>query len=514
MSFAKYAQFYKDNGFFAGSKIKCTVTDTTFIGEELILSKDNEVIRSMTIPTSGKVEFFTDESGTLVLSADNGTSTLSGTVEITNYATYNVTLAGSATDRARYAYADDVEMSGDTAVANIAYTGDVSSVTAVNSDPSLVSLSIDGNEITFRDAGNDKSGKCSITATVTATSDYDSADVTFYVNKLTGTYGSWEDASDEMIASMIAKADAGEIDLADYWNIGDTRTVTLQECEAGETLITNQPEQEIDLVLMHYIQNNGKYVLKTPLSEGRKIHPSFVIGLKDCLANRTSISFIEKTYTQAGVTYPRNSISSTYRYTYLENEQTEVEKWLNENMYGSLPLYIQNALKETLVRFNALNAIQGNISDNYDVPYIKTERKTKAMKIVLPSIYEICEDNVTVNTVGSSITGKTIYESENECYYGGSLLSNCFDYSYEGDLFSFYENQENRIKHKNNKSSEAIPYLTRTFGHYHTAYHTLSDHDRFDTNAIVNESGEADKYNMDDTTAQYIQRGISPIMFI
>lgn len=43
---------------------------------------------------------------------------------------------------------------------------------------------------------------------------------------------SWADGTDEQIAAMIQAADEGEINLADYWNVGDERTVQLSAMEA------------------------------------------------------------------------------------------------------------------------------------------------------------------------------------------------------------------------------------------------------------------------------------------
>ena len=85
MSFAKYAQLYRENGFFNGSKIRATITDNTFIGQEMILSKNDTTLQTRTIPVTGVCEFFTDESGTLTLSVDNGTTTLMGTVIVSAY---------------------------------------------------------------------------------------------------------------------------------------------------------------------------------------------------------------------------------------------------------------------------------------------------------------------------------------------------------------------------------------------------------------------------------------------
>lgn len=181
MSFAKYAQFYRDNGFFAGSKIKATITDNSFIGQTIILSKGRSILQTRIIPVTGVAEFFTDASGELTLSVNDGTSTLTKNVTVTTYGTYNVTVDGALSDTSRVAYANDVTMDSESATAKVAYTGDISTITAVASDTSLVNLSVNGNKILI--TGKGKTGSCNITATVAQTSNYQSASVTFRVNK-------------------------------------------------------------------------------------------------------------------------------------------------------------------------------------------------------------------------------------------------------------------------------------------------------------------------------------------
>ena len=525
MSLAKYMQFYKNSGFFAGSKIKVFIADETFYGSNLIVSKDGNVIATSAI-VGEETDIYTDDSGILDISAENSNGdVVTGTVEITAYGTYYAHLSGTYTDRSRYIYKDKEDITLDepsqTDSIKIAYTGDVSDITAVSDDDSVIDISVEDNVITVINKNADKQKKCTVTATVAETEDYDSAEINFNVNVLTGIYGTWQDATDDVIVNMINMADNGEIDLAEYWNIGDTRKVHLNPIAAGSGLIVNQPEQEIELVLMHYTQNSGKYVLTEPMAGGRRVHPSFAIGLKDCLVNRTSISYIQKSYAQNGVTYPNRSISSTLNFPYFLSEESELEGWLNIGMYESLPLYIQQILKNVDVRFVGIKVLQGNISDIYDVAYIRTSKVTKSQKIVLPSSYEICEDNITIRTDYKTdtpwISGNSIYRTDvvntKDWYrYGNSMLPDTFDYSYEGELFSYYENENNRKKKRGNTSN--IPYLTRTFAHWHTGFHGMSDQIYYDTNAIINEDGIVGTYNMDDTTDQYIQRGISPIMFI
>lgn len=71
---------------------------------------------------------------------------------------------------------------------------------------------------------------------------------------------SWADGTDEQIAAMVAAADAGKINLGDYWKAGDTRTVRLSAMSAtgvGES----HAAQDVQLVLTdpgHYTLANGK----------------------------------------------------------------------------------------------------------------------------------------------------------------------------------------------------------------------------------------------------------------
>ena len=71
---------------------------------------------------------------------------------------------------------------------------------------------------------------------------------------------SWSDGTDEQIAAMVAAADAGQINLSDYWSEGDTRTVHLSAMAAtgvGET----HAAQNVQFVLSdpgHFTLASGK----------------------------------------------------------------------------------------------------------------------------------------------------------------------------------------------------------------------------------------------------------------
>lgn len=81
------------------------------------------------------------------------------------------------------------------------------------------------------------------------------------------------DASDADIVKMVQAADEGEINLADYWHVGDERVVHLSAMEAtgvGES----HAEQDVVFVLMNV---GGK-----TLADG-ETECSFIVGMKDSL---------------------------------------------------------------------------------------------------------------------------------------------------------------------------------------------------------------------------------------
>lgn len=520
MSFAKYAQFYKDNGFFAGSKIKTTVTDGTFVGEQLVLSKGNTILKTTTIPTSGKVEFFTDESGELLLSADNGTSTLSGSVTITSYATYNVTLHGTASDNKREAYANDVTMDKDTAEATVAYTGDKSSMSIVVSDHKLIKAQIDGEKIKITDGGYDKKGRCSITATIAETENYTSADVTFYVNKIIGEYGSWQDAPDEVIASMIAKADAGEIYLPEFWNIGDTRTVHISAINEGEE-VSAQPEQDIELVILHNPNNSDLYRLEEPTS-GYRYQPSFIIGTKNCLDAKTSVAYVPKTITEAY--YSQKSVATLNAYVSVDdNNESEIFSFLNDDVYGfvsALPEYLKNAIKSTYRTYCSGSIFRKTSTGSGN--YTHTDKKIVARKVDIANVQEVFGTSITVtadNKKMNNVVGTYINSGNNGYLASSPITTYNATMNGKGLYFDYYKTTSNRKKNRGN-SEIATDYSILETSMYASATNDYQGGKDIYPTCIyamafyINSDGVLSTNNLSSEAQRKAQRGVSPIMFI
>lgn len=99
---------------------------------------------------------------------------------------------------------------------------------------------------------------------------------------------SWADGTDEEVAAMVAAADAGKLNLSDYWHEGDTRTVHLSAM-SGSVPNANESHVAQDVVMVltdpgHYTLANGKPC-------------SFVVLQKDCL-KETGV--MNENYTSSG----------------------------------------------------------------------------------------------------------------------------------------------------------------------------------------------------------------------
>lgn len=91
---------------------------------------------------------------------------------------------------------------------------------------------------------------------------------------------SWADGTDEEIVEMVAAADRGEINLSDYWAVGQERKVKLKAMGAG-AVGESHISQEVTFVLM----NSGGKTLSVATESGRT-ECSFIVGMKNCLLEK------------------------------------------------------------------------------------------------------------------------------------------------------------------------------------------------------------------------------------
>ena len=84
---------------------------------------------------------------------------------------------------------------------------------------------------------------------------------------------SWADGTDEEVAAMVAAADAGKLNLSDYWHEGDERTVRLSYMPAAGGVSDSHVAQDVVMVL----SDPGHFTL----ASGKPCN--FVVLQKDCL---------------------------------------------------------------------------------------------------------------------------------------------------------------------------------------------------------------------------------------
>ena len=137
----------------------------------------------------------------------------------------------------------------------------------------------------------------------------------------------WAGGTDEEIANMVAAADAGLINLTDYWAVGDEREVILSAMSAtgvGES----HAEQTVTFALM----NAGGKTLANTTPSGRTTC-SFIVGMKNGLANGTSGEY----------GYMNSSDTNSGGW-----EACKRRKWCNEIFRNALPSTLRDIFKQHL----------------------------------------------------------------------------------------------------------------------------------------------------------------------
>ena len=142
---------------------------------------------------------------------------------------------------------------------------------SASANPSgLCTLTVSGTTVTvaYADAGT-----ATVTVKVAETSNYLGGSATCTVELESALeIVSWASGTDEQIAAMVAAADAGQIDLGDYWSEGDTRTVSLSSMSA-----TGVGESHAAQSVQFVLSDPGHFTL----ASGKPCN--FVVNMKDCL---------------------------------------------------------------------------------------------------------------------------------------------------------------------------------------------------------------------------------------
>lgn len=191
------------------------------------------------------------------------------------------------------------------------------------------------------------------------------------------TFPTWADGTDEEIAEALTRHYNNEIDLTDYWTVGDERVVHLSAIEATSDYDA-QPEQDITLVLV----NAGGRTLTTPINGHTEC--AFVVGQKDCLSAAGRFS------------------NDAYGWI-----NSLIRTWLNDNYINALPATLSGIFKSHAIP--------------YCLTYNTTTVNTDYSIVGLPARTEILGKYDSYDKAYSSYNQLAYYQdSSNRVKIGGS----------------------------------------------------------------------------------------------
>ena len=248
-------------------------TETTYTGSAV---QANAV--TVTAPESGYELRYGTSAGTYDLTeppsfTDAGSHTVYYRITAPNYETktgaYTVAIAKASCALSIVPTSMTVKEGEGDGTITVTRTGG-GTITATASPSGLCTLTVSGTTVTvaYADAGT-----ATVTVSVAETSNYLGGSATCTVELESALeIVSWASGTDEQIAAMVAAADAGQIDLSDYWSEGDTRTVSLSSMSA-----TGVGESHAAQSVQFVLSDPGHFTL----ASGKPCN--FVVNMKDCL---------------------------------------------------------------------------------------------------------------------------------------------------------------------------------------------------------------------------------------
>ena len=210
---------------------------------------------------------------------------------------------------------------------------------------------------------------------------------------------SWADGTDEEVAAMVAAADAGKLNLSDYWHEGDERTVHLSAMSAtgvGES----HAAQDVVMVL----SDPGHFTL----ASGKPCN--FVVLQKDCL-REDDVMNLQSTNSGGWDACPRRT-------------------WCNSVYRNAIPASLRGIFKQFNVR--TANGPGSGVKESTDWFSLFSEKEVFGSTTYADSFVE--SQNTQLNWFKTSsnrikrVNGGMNYWWERSPY-SGSFSSFCFVYS-------------------------------------------------------------------------------------
>lgn len=208
---------------------------------------------------------------------------------------------------------------------------------------------------------------------------------------------SFSDGTDEEIAKMLKAHYNGTINIADYWNVGDTRVMHLNAMPSGTGASESHVSQDMTMVIIGIEHDDLKY----PISG--KTKAAITLQCRELLGNNGSEEY--------GYIWGTN-ITTSNTDNYSNNPR---RTWLNGTFINALPSTIQPLVK---------TVIKKNIANHSNPTSAGPDTEDKAFLTSYPEMF-----------------GFASYS-----YYKGSVLL-------EGQQYVYYNSNTRRVKYINNNGS-------------------------------------------------------------
>ena len=308
------------------------------------------------LQTASFDNFDTDK---LIVSGNTGTDAGTYTATFTPKAGYSwsdsTTIGKSVTwtiekaDGAVTLSANSLELDKNTLSSTITVSNNTGDVSVVSSNTSIATASVLNNIITISSVNNTK-GTATITLTVASSQNYNAITETISVNCKFANFSTFADATDEEIAAMLEAHYNGTINIADYWSVGDMRTIHL-DAMAATGVSESHVAQDQQFVIIGIEHDD----LETPINNHTKA--AITVQPLRMLSNGTTC--------ETGYTNSSNTNSGGW-------EGCARRTWCNSVFVNAFPLAIKNLIK-TVSKLNYKAYNSTNLTTTSDNAFLLSE---------------------------------------------------------------------------------------------------------------------------------------------
>lgn len=258
---------------------------------------------------------------------------------------------------------------------------------SVSSNNSSVTVSITSNDSITVVYPAGSTYNATILITDSGDSLYDSSTLTIILSHTTVKIVSWANGTDSQIIDMVTAADNGEINLADYWSVGDCREMVREWTTEDGSTATTSP-------IPFYLAHAGGYDLQTRTNGGR---------------DKCSFIIISKGYTGEYLTSDNYDVEQNRTFSYFPDSFMYDSTLLPLDKYGNRIGGVTSIFKKFKVIYR--------YGDSYTSDYVKgTIPAEKEVFGTIVNSYPAEADQLSQLDYFKTVSNRLLYNSRSEKY--------------------------------------------------------------------------------------------------